>query len=224
VVLLGTDSCWERYELIKPILDSYEKEFSVLDLGAAQGFFSFLTAENYPHSSSVMIEANNTSYAHHGDMLFDLCLLNKHLPNIYYLQKEMDLSDLKFLNQEEHFDIVFAFLVVHLMHETLKEQVKILDELLSLGDNLIIEVANDVGIIHTSFVEYLSSVKDCYYLGEVKRHKDPNSQSTGKLFWFKSGNPKFRNSGSEQCAPIKKTTFERLNGVFPKEKFYEADQ
>ncbi len=38
---VGTDLCEPRYELIKPVLDLYEGAFSCLDLGAAQGYFSF---------------------------------------------------------------------------------------------------------------------------------------------------------------------------------------
>ena len=129
---IGSDYCEPRYKLIQPILDLYEGSFSVLDLGAAQGYFSFRIAHDYPQTLTVMVEANYTSYyAHHGDMLYDLCLLNSHLPNIIYLNRRMDLSDLSFLNANEHFDVIIAFLVVHLMEDTLKKQIEILDSLLS---------------------------------------------------------------------------------------------
>lgn len=212
---IGSDLCEPRYELIKPIFDQYDRPFSSLDLGAAQGYFSFRIANDYPNSSCVMVEANNTSYyAHHGDMLYDLCLLNRHLNNIFYLDRRMDLSDLSYLNQKEHFDVVIALLVVHLMHETLQEQIKIVESLLTLGDNLIIEVANDVGVIHTAYVEYLSHTLNGQYLGEVKRHKNPHSQSTGKLFWFKRGTSQHINNND---SPLQKETFNNLGGVYPKE-------
>ncbi|MEI8365856.1 MAG: class I SAM-dependent methyltransferase [Parachlamydiaceae bacterium] len=210
---VGSDQCEPRYELIKPVLDGYNRPFSVLDLGAAQGYFSLRIAHEYPHSACVMVEANNTAYyAHHGDMLYDLCLFNSHLNNIFYLHRRMDLADLSYLNCEEHFDVVIAFLVVHLMHETLQEQIKIIQKLLKVGDNVILEVANDVGVIHTAYVEYLSQSIDCQYLGEVKRHKDPQSTSTGKLFWFKRKNPQFIDRNE---FPIKNETFINLGGVYP---------
>jgi len=207
---IGTDLCEPRYALIKPILNLFDRPFSVFDLGAAQGYFSFRIARDYPHSTCVMVEANDTSYySRHGDMLYDLCLKNNDLNNIFYLNKKIDAFDLIFLNQKEHFDIVIAFLVVHLMHEKLQEQTKIIDSLLTLGDNLILEVANDVGIVHTAYVEYLCQSLGGQYLGEVKRHKNQASQSTGKLFWFK------QDRSSLSRSELHPETFTHLNGVYP---------
>lgn len=213
---IGTDLCAPRYELIRPILDQYDRPFSVLDLGAAQGYFSFRIANDYPKSACVMVEANQTShYDRHGDMLNDLCLLNRHLNNIYYLHKKMDLSDLSFLNRNEHFDFIIAFLVVNLMDDALEKQMKLIDCLFNLGENLILEVANDVGVIHTSYVEYLSQKLDCEYLGEVNRHKNPNSNSKGKLFWFKK---KSTYTPITINPPIQNETFDNLSGVYPSNK------
>jgi len=212
---IGTDYCEPRYKLIRPILDRFNGPFSVLDVGAAQGYFSFLIAQDYPRSSCVMIEANNTfHYANHGDMLYDLCLLNSHLHNITYLQKRINLSDLSFLNAHEHFDVIIAFLVVHQVGGgSLQKQIEILKSLLTLGDNLLLEVANDVSIVYSAYAEYLSKALDAQYLGEVKRHKDPKSQSTGKLFWFKS-----KASGTvRRNIPIQTATFLHFNGVYQSE-------
>src|SRR5437868_8612780 len=72
---IGSDLCEPRYKIFKKVLDSCKRPFTVLDLGAAQGYFSFRIAQDYLQSSCVMIEANNTAYyAHHGSMLYDLCL------------------------------------------------------------------------------------------------------------------------------------------------------
>ena len=213
---IGTDYCESRYQLIRPILDLYKGSFSVLDLGAAQGYFSFRIAHDYPKSSNVMIDANNTScYAHHGDMLYDLCLLNSHLPNIFYLKRRMNLADLSFLNAKEHFDVIIALLVVHLMEDDVDKQGKILQSLLRLGDNLIVEVANDVDVRHTAYVEQLSRTLNGQYLGEVKRHKDPKSRSTGKLFWFTSKAFPKTERNDVPLRAIHKETFRSLNGVYP---------
>lgn len=212
---IGTDLCDCRYELLKPVLDNFEGSFSVLDLGAAQGYFSFRIAREYPLSSCVMVESNHTAYySLHGDMLYDLCQLNSHLKNIYYLNRKMDIHDLHLISMNEHFDLVIAFLVVHLMHNELNEQIKILKTLLKLSDNLIIEIANDVGVIHSSYVEYLSDSLEATYLGEVNRHKDSNSKSKGKLFWFKKNND-VAEINRNKDTPLHRTTYELLNGVFP---------
>lgn len=208
---IGTDRCDDRYELIKPILNLYDRPFSVFDLGAAQGYFSFRIAQEYPQSSCIMVEADETFYySRHGSMLYDLCLKNRDLNNIFYLNKKMNLSDLIFLNHREHFDVVIAFLVVHQIDQGLEKQIKIIKNLLQLTDNLILEVANDVDVILTSYVEYLSQSLNCRYLGEVKRHKDPASKSTGKLFWFKQDQSSFKGPVSIE---IQSETFTRLNGV-----------
>jgi hypothetical protein len=207
---IGTDLCESRYDLIRPILNLFDRPFSLFDLGAAQGYFSFRIARDYPRSICNMAEANNTSYySRHGDMLYDLCLKNHDLNNIFYLNKKINLHDLFFLNQKEHFDVVIAFLVVHLMSDKLQDQIEIINKLITLGDNLILEVANDVSIIHTAYVEYLSRSLGGQYLGEVKRHKNPISQSTGKLFWFKQNQPSLSTSN------LQPETFTYLNGVYP---------
>lgn len=182
-----------------------------MDLGAAQGYFSFRIAKDFPESICVMVESNHTAYyAWHGNMLYDLCAMNNHLNNIYFLDRQLSIDDLRYLNRNEHFDVIIAFLVVHLMHKNLKEQVEILKLLLQLTDNLIVEVADDVGVIHTSYVEYLSQALGAHFLGEVKRHKDESSTSTGKLFWFQN-----RQDPLEKIEPIQESTFLELNGVYP---------
>jgi hypothetical protein len=223
VVSSGTDLCAPRYDLIKPILDLYRRPFTVLDLGAAQGYFSFSIAHDYPHSSCVMIDANTSfySYSRHGDMLYDLCLLNRHLDNICYLNKSITLPDLIFLNRNEHFDVVFALLVVHLMYDNLNTQKKVIEQLLRLGDNVILEVANDVDVVLTAYVESLSKRIECQYLGEVRRHKNPDSFSTGKLFWFKMRTSELDIDyiRKDRMIGLKKHTFLQLNGVYPSSFF-----
>jgi hypothetical protein len=217
---IGTDICEPRYDLIKPVFNLYNRPFSVLDLGAAQGYFSFRTAYDYPHSACVMVEADMTAYyGQHGSMLHDLCQKNSKLNNIFFLKRALDLSDLTYLNKKEHFDVVLAFLVVHLMHKDVKEQIKIVETLLQLGDNVILEVANNVDVVHTAYVESLSRSLDCKYLGEVKRHKDPNPKGTGKLYWFKrkTSSPTTTDGKNYPFIPIKKETFSKLGGVYPQD-------
>jgi len=213
---VGTDLCEFRYEVIKWVLDMPDGAFSVLDLGAAQGYFSFRIAREYPQSTCVMVESDDTSYyAHHGSMLHELCLMNGDLPNVVHLNKRLDEADLAYLAGAEHFDVVLALLVVHLMEDTLREQVRILDVLLGLGEHVIVEVANDVGVLLTAYVEYLGEALDAHFLGEVKRHKDPRSTATGKLFWFtrRSGGPDASRTPARSPLGVAASTFTRLNGV-----------
>jgi SAM-dependent methyltransferase len=212
---VGTDLCESRYELIKPVLDLADGAFSVLDLGAAQGYFSFRIAREYPESACVMAEADDTSYyAHHGAMLRELRLMNGDLPNVVHLDKRLDEEDLTYLAGAEHFDVVLALLVVHLMEDSLREQVRVLEVLLGLGEHVIVEVATEVGVVLTAYVEYLAHALDAQFLGEVKRHKNPGSTATGRLFCFTS-----RDGGAaaSRCAGaplgVAAATLGRLNGA-----------
>jgi hypothetical protein len=187
---VGTDVCDSRYALIKPVLDLQPEAFSVLDVGAAQGYFSFRIARDYPRSSCVMLEADGTSYyARHGSMLTDLCEMND-LPNVACRNGRIGLPDLTAMAATEHFDVALALLVVHLIDGRLREQIRIVDALLTVSDHLILEVASDVAVLHTAYVEYLAESRHARYLGEVTRHKDPASTETGKLFWFAGRSPR----------------------------------
>jgi hypothetical protein len=165
-----------------------------------------------------MAEADDTSYyAHHGSMLRELCAMNAELPNIVQLDRRLDIADLGYLVEVEHFDVVLALLVVHLMDERLREQVRILDLLLRLSDHLIVEIANDVGVRLSSYVEYLEQALDARLLGEVKRHKDPHSVATGRLISFTRADRSPSRSARPDAAGrgISAPTFAHLNGSHP---------
>lgn len=182
---VGTEICDGRYELLRPVLDLQGGRFSVLDLGAAQGYFSFRIAQDYPQSTCLMVDADAApGSVHHGSILRDLSQLNAHLPNVTFLEQRMDRLALSRPGGIRHFDVVLALLVVPLMDERLKEQIEILKALLNLGDHLILEVASDIDALHTAYVEYLSDALDAQVLGTVRRHKDLHSTATARLLWF----------------------------------------
>ncbi len=216
---VGTDVCDARYELLRPVFDQLPDTFTLLDVGAAQGYFSFRVIHDYPRASAVMIESDHTSYyAHHGSMLLDLCTLNERT-NVTYLNRQLDVADLVYLNGVEHFDVVLAMLVVHLMDDRLREQIRILGQLLELGDHLILEVANDVGVLHTAYVDYLADALGARVLGEVRRHKNPASTATGRLLWFHRADTRPSVSPDRwrrrAGRPIAAATFTHLNGAYP---------
>lgn len=207
LIIKGLNLCDERYNLIKPVFDLFQTSFSVLDIGAAQGYFSFRIAFDYPHAHCTMIDENSSDYRYHGDLLYDLCRLNQ-LDNVTYLRKRMSYNDLCFLSRREHFDVVLAFLVVHQMAEKLADQQMFFERLFSLGDHVLVEVADDAAVDLTHFIASLCEYSDCEYLGEVPRFQDPNMRGRGALYWFKG--PK---TTSQQR--ISKEAFRTLNGVYP---------
>jgi hypothetical protein len=206
VVIKGLNLCDARYRLLRPILNRYQTPFSVLDLGAAQGYFSFRIAHDYPHAHCIMIEENSSDYHHHGDLLYDLCLLNQ-MDNVTYLRKRMSYSDLRFLSRQEHFDVVLVFLVIHQMAEKLSDQLLFFERILSLGDDVVIEVADDVATDLTHFITNLGKHSDCEFLGEVPRFQDSNMVGKGMLYWFK-------NSKTTGRQHIHCGTLQTFNGVY----------
>jgi len=185
IVRKGTDMCENRYLLFREIFNLFNKPFSVLDIGAAQGYFSFRIAHDYPLSHCTLIGANSGYYGNHGDMLLDMCRANNYLNNITYLNKLINVQDLKYLNKNEHFDVILAFLVIHQIDESMVKRIAVIDELLKLGDNVIIEVSNDVAPELAHYCESLSKKIECIYLGEVRRHYNFESKALGKFFCFR---------------------------------------
>jgi len=125
----GIKDCEIRYPNIKKILDNYKRPFTVLDIGASEGYFSIRIAAEYD-CTCVMIEGDNTL------LLPEICHLNKPLSNLIVLEKFITPQDLKELGECEHFDVVLAFNVIHQMKNAWKETI---DNLLTLGDNIFIE-------------------------------------------------------------------------------------
>jgi SAM-dependent methyltransferase len=153
-------NCSERYNLIRKILDQYKRPIKVLDLGASNGYFSFKIAQDYD-AHCVMVDTT--------DRLLDLCYLNNTLKGIVYLKHNINLQDLLFLAEHEHFDVVLAFNVLHHLHPC-KE---IMDTLFLLGDVVIIETppANDPRVDKKTTIPFIEE-----YLIEKM-----NNQSNGQI-------------------------------------------
>lgn len=137
-------NCLDRYIFIKKILDQYKRPIKVLDLGASNGYFSFKIAQDYD-ALCVMVDTSNR--------LLDLCYLNDTLQGIVYLKHSINLDDLLFLVEHEHFDVILAFNVLHHLHPC-KE---IMDTLFMLGDIVIIETppANDPRIHKKTTIPFI---------------------------------------------------------------------
>ncbi len=125
----GGHHCQERYDAIKPILDQYDRPFTVVDIGANNGYFSLRIAEDYD-ATAVMIDFT--------DRLEKICTLNTNLDNIIYLKKQLCTEDLKLLNQKEHFDVLIMFHVLHHIQSPDNWE-DFLVELFKLADHVIIQ-------------------------------------------------------------------------------------
>ncbi len=216
VILKGSNRCDIRYDLIQPILNLYKTKpfFSLLDIGAAEGYFSFRVASEYKNASCVMID----SYQQKNGLsslakILDIYKLNSDLQNVFFLNYHLTIKGIAQLATLEHFNIVLAFLVLHQMaarEPQRKEFVfKALQELFKLGDNVIIEsstdIAPDIITIIETFIKNPNHQYNCHYIGELPRLYN-NIRAMGRFYWFSQ-------KETQSTSPLKKSTYKLFNGA-----------
>lgn len=121
----GVRECESRYEALRPLLSQYTRPFTVLDLGASLGYFSFRIAEEFPQATIVAIDDD--------PRLFYQCHANE--KPILHLRTRMREDDVWQLANCEQFDVVLALNVVH----HFPRWNSVLRSLFRMGDHLIIE-------------------------------------------------------------------------------------
>ena len=170
-----------RYKIIQKVLNRYQRPFTMLDIGASQGYYSFRTAHDY-NCVCVMIEGDNPEYPKVGRQLLDLCRANTSLENVILLNKKIVPEDLKRLAECESFDVVLAFNIIHWFGDCWKE---VADAILAMGDNIIIEhppqediVSRDLNALRVAIDEYLV-FRGSKVIEEVPRH---TSKKTSKIY------------------------------------------
>jgi len=161
-----------RYTLIQELLNQYNRPFTMLDLGASQGYYSFRTAHDY-ECVCVMIEGNNPAYPMTGTQLRQLCALNTELDNIILLEKPLNIPDMQRLSECEHFDVVLALNVLHWLGP---EWRKAIDALVNMGTHIIVETPPQETVVSAeqnakrkAIEDYLVA-KGAVIIGQVKRH------------------------------------------------------
>jgi SAM-dependent methyltransferase len=169
----GIIECEARYQALKPLLDRFHRPFSVLDIGANNGFFALRIAEDYG-ATCVMIDGT--------ERLRRICELNTQINHLVYLQKFMDPSDIEWLSQKEHFDVVLCF---HLLHHV--DWKRFVPALFRLGDHVIIETppVNDgfVSLKPTipEIARYLLSLPNAVQIGSFRRQLP---EIKDHMIWF----------------------------------------
>lgn len=205
----GERSCAPTYEIIKNILDKIQKPFNVLDIGAAQGYFSFKIAYNY-NAICVML-GGDYDYKDHTKQLFKLCKLNN-LTNTIFLKINISPNLLRELASREHFDVVLALNFIHHCGCDWKETI---DAVMMLGNTIIIEhppydefqnPSDRDWIQRASITNYLQQI-GARVIGEVPRHTSLIKKST--IYLLQKGIP------TAHSLSIKLSTFTNFGGVYP---------
>src|SRR3990167_10853245 len=185
----------ERYKVIESMLKNYKRPFTMLDIGAAQGYHSLMAAWQFPDSVFVMLEGNNNAYPKQGDSLLSICINNTQLNNIIHLNKSIYIEDLLNLSKCEHFDVVLVLNILHWLGGQWKSAI---DVLMYLGDNIIIETPPaEESEEKRQIIAYLQSL-GAKKIAEVPRHvgidkvspmfllKSDKSKSLEKSTWLKN--------------------------------------
>lgn len=100
--------CAARYEPIKAFLSQYKRPFSVFDLGANMGYFSFRIATDFPQATVVAVDNKPE--------LPNLAAANG-LRNVVVLPRRLSAKDVAALADCEAFDVVLALNVLHHMED-----------------------------------------------------------------------------------------------------------
>ena len=138
----------QRYEEIFKFCKKFNRPISVLDLGAAEGYFTFRLAEDF---SGVFVAVENDPKR----KLLELCKKNNN-HKVLYLQKQMNFEDLKLLKEIQHFDIVLALNIIHHFNEPFQD---VLDTLVSMSSYCFLEHPNCLEDNSTKNFERLKTEK-----------------------------------------------------------------
>lgn len=214
--------CAERYAVIKPILDQYERPIKILDIGADNGYFSIRASTEH---DATCVMADTTL------RLKRICEYNNEVPGLIYLKKRLSSEDLKYLAEHEHFDVVLVLNVLH--HISGNDNYKdFLDAALALGDNVIIETPPLVDQIHLNSQQVadvfheLESRPNKTVIGSFPRLTEGETYPTvdydrmDSVYWFcKKPKEAFPDLYLKPIQTgIKLSVFDKLRGRYPTKK------
>jgi hypothetical protein len=130
-----TEFAVSKINAIEKFLSHYKRPFTVVDVGARDGYLSFSAAAQNPQSVFTIIEGFEDGY--YSNDLFHACNKKKELKNLILLRKSFTLENLVHLSTCEHFDVVLG---INILHQFGAEWQNYAQALLRLGDHVIIDV------------------------------------------------------------------------------------
>lgn len=133
VLVKGVRDCAGRYEPIQSLCKKYTRPFTILDIGANLGYFSFRLASEF-NCVSVMIERD----AEYQKELLNLIEKQNNKERLILLGSSLDVETLKMLGECEHFDIILALRVVH--HFKTDPFNQVINAIISQGDYTFLEL------------------------------------------------------------------------------------
>ena len=154
----GGRECANRYEIVRSFCSQYQRPFTVLDVGAADGYFSVRLAEDFPDCTVVAVEPR--------PRIGDVPKLNDAV-RVLWLRKKLSLADIHTLADVEHFDVTLALSMIHWMKEPPDRSIKALRR---LGDHLILELPVEAEATGQEVVQAITIPEDAVLLGYGESH------------------------------------------------------
>lgn len=219
IVSSGNRECAQRYEGLKPLLNKFKRKFTVLDIGASEGFFSLNIAYNY-NATCVMIEGDYAKRGPTADRLLEICKQNDKLDNLIYLKKHITVEELEKIAACEHFDIVLGLNVVHHFRKDWK---RALDAIFGIADYVVVEIppTTDAVFANNKEVraceEYLNQ-KGGTVIAQTPRHTDPSAISSMRLYEVKKPTITHKHWFFGTSAKQEGTSY-KINSTFEKKTF-----
>jgi len=150
----------DRYEAIKKFCSQYNRPFSVLDIGANFGYFSFRLASDFDCHVTMVEKDPKCS-----KQLQELCIKNE-LENVCFLQHKFSVKSLEALARVERFDVIIAMSVVHYFPDA-NEIMKIMR---SMCDHFLVELPTESDAAHPDVVKKIVVPEDAQLIGEFETH------------------------------------------------------
>ena len=161
---LGYRNSEKRYSEIFKFCKKFNRPISVLDLGAAEGYFTFRLAEDFS-GVFVAVESNPER------KLLELCKKNND-QKVLLLNKQMNLKNLKNIKEVQHFDIVLALNIIHHFDEPFQD---VLEALISMSSFCFLEHPNSLENESTKNSQRLKTEKlDLEKFKPVLLNKNPS--------------------------------------------------
>lgn len=176
----GVRDCESRYNCIKKLIKIKKRRFTVLDIGANFGFYSFKIAQDFPNAFIVMIQPMGEH-----KILKNLCELNtKYNDRVMLLNCECTKDNMSKLSQCEHFDYIICNNVLHhfsdwkSIYSSIKNMCKYLiietpppDDDQSCGQDKLLEIYNTVE-------------EECNTTSEEKFARHTNKHTYSKIYFY----------------------------------------
>jgi len=188
VVQKGVRDCESRFNAIADLL-KFKRPFSILDLGANFGYYSFRLLEKFSGYDPVAVMLESPR----GAILADICSRNEHLKKLIVLDKRIGSADILMLSACEHFDLV---LCLNFLHHQQSGWEAAINAVLKVGKYVVIETPHpsDPKACGQQFLSHIKNMlesKGCRQIGGFSRH---TGSVPSLLYWYENPLPRLERS------------------------------